>query len=331
MGFLDSVFDPGKDNRNKASKLAKQGLIKGGGFTGPGGIGGSFDFTDGVGTSNFDLGSFESSLASFQGLTQSGLASAGGGLPQSLIDRGGATNERLGQQNVSQLQNTSDFQGLGNIFQSAAQTAGADPFELGAGISEKLRALSERRNSRLVNKTFDRLKASGKLGTTGGAGIAAELEQNQFDQGLQFDIAGLQQGQSMQQAAFARAMAASQGREAIGGRQFGESFALEQMGGNRALQQFGVDSNLQAMLQAQQAQGANIAFGANQAAMSTSQLPLAFQQAMLAAQGQASNSNFAAAGIEQQNAAMATSPFLEALGAAGQFASGIAPLVNAPA
>ena len=320
-----SLFDPGKKDRKRAAALAQQGIIKGGSFSGPGGIGGSFGFSNGRATSSSSLGSFQSSLDSLQGLSQAGFTQATAGLGQDFSDLGQRTQDRLGQVNVNRFQNQSDFEGLGGIFQSAAQTASADPFELGSGISEKLRQLSERRNSRLVNKTFDRLKRSGKLGTQGGANIAGELEGNLFEQGLQFDIAGLQQGQQIQQAAFGRALGASQGREAIGSRQFGEEFGLEQLGGNRALQQFGVGQGLEQQRLQQQAQGANIGLAANAGALATSQLPLAFQQAAMAAGQQSSNSLFAAAGVNQQNAAMATSPFLSALGAVGQFAGAVAP------
>jgi len=318
-----SLFDPGKSDRKRAAALAQEGILRGTSATGPGGISAGFNFAGGQGSLNLGLGSFQSTLDQLQGLSASGFAQAQGGLPSDLTGLGEGTIGRLGQIDVSQLQNQQDFAGLGNIFQSALGTAGADPFDLGADISSRLRQLSERRNQRTVNKTFDRLKASGKLGTTGGAGIAAELEQNIFDQGLQFDLAGLQAGQGIQRDAFARALGASGQREAIGARQFGESFGLEQLGGERALQQFGVGSNIfQQFLQNQQ-QGANIGFGAAAQGMNLSQLPLAFLQASQGAAGQASNSLFAAAGINQQNAAMAKSPFLEALNAAGQFAGNI--------
>jgi len=320
-----SLFDPGKGARKRAAALAQQGIIKGGSFSGPGGIGGSFNFSGGQGSSNFNLGSFQSSLEGLQGLSERSLAQAGGGLSRGFTDNASNTQSILGQSNFNRLGNESDFNALGQTFQNASQTANADPFDLGSTIADKLRQLSERKNSRLVNKTFDRLKASGKLGTTGGAGIAGELENNLFEQGLQFDLAGLQAGQGLQRDAFGRMMGASQQREAIGGRQFGEDLNLNQFQNQAALQSFGIDQQMFQNLMSQQAQGAQIGLAANASAMATSQLPLAFQQAAMQANSQASNSLFAASGVEQQNAAMAKSPFLEALNAAGQFASGIAP------
>jgi len=325
MGFLSDVFDPGKKDRDAAAALAGQGVINGGSFSGPGGISGGFDFQNGVGTSTFDLGgAFQNSLGQMQSLSQSSLNQAQNGLPPELQQLGDNTIGAIGaNNNFNRMGNASNFEGLGQVFQSSLGTAKADPFELGSTISDKLRQLSERRNSRLVNKTFDRLKASGKLGTSGGAGIAGELDANLFDQGLKFDLAGLEAGRGMQQDAFGRVMGSMQGREAIGGRQFGEDLAQNQFGNNAALQQFGVGQGLFQQYLQNQAQGTNIGLAANASAMATSQLPLAFQQAAMAANSQASNSRFAAAGVNQNNAALATSPFLEALNAAGQFASNV--------
>ncbi len=325
MGFLSDIFDPGKKDREAAAGLAQQGIITGGQATGPGGISAGFDFSGGVGSITSDLGTFAPALEGLQGLSAQGLAQAQGGLPQGLKDLGASTIGRLGEMDVSRLQNQQDFAGLGQIFQGAMGTAQADPFDLGADISARLRSLSERRNQRGVNKMFDRLKRTGNIGTATGIGRAGDLERNLFEQGLQFDLAGLQAGQGMQQQAFQRALGASQGREAIGARQFGEEFGMEQLGGQRALQQFGVgDQQFQQFL-ANQQQGANIGIAGTQAAAGLSQLPLAFQQALMQSTGQASGTMFGAAGISQQNAAMAKSPFLEALNAAGSFASGIAP------
>lgn len=318
-----SLFDPGKGARKRAAALAQQGIIKGGGFSGPGGISGSFDFQKGVGTSNFNLGSFQSSLEGLQRLSQQGLDQAGRGLPPELQALGQGTIDSLGQNQFNRLGNESDFNALGGVFQNSLQTAQADPFDLGSTISEKLRLLSERRNSRLVNKTFDRLKASGKLGTTGGANIAGELDANLQEQGLRFDIAGLEAGRGIQQDAFGRVLGASGQREQIGARQFGEDLSQNAFTNQASLQQFGVGQDLFSSFLRNQAQGSQIGLAANASALATTQLPLAFQQAALAAQGQASNSLFAASGVEQTNAQLAKSPFLEALNAAGQFAGNI--------
>ena len=323
MGLLSNLFDPGRNDRDRAQEFAERGVVTGGTIKGPGGISAGFDFSGGQGSLTSSLGSFAPLLEQSQQLSAGGFAQAAGGLPSGLTGQGADTIGRLGQVNVNQLTNESGFAGLGNVFQSALGTAQADPFDLGADISSRLRSLSERRNQRLVNSTFDRLKSTGNLGSSAGIARAGDLERNLQEQGLQFDLAGLQAGRGLQQDAFGRLMGATQGREGIGARQFGESFGLEQLGGNRALQQFGVSSDMfQQFLQNQQ-QGANIGLAGAQGAANLSQLPLAFMQALGAQQGQASNSLFAAAGVNQQNAAMAKSPFLEALTAAGQVAAGI--------
>ena len=301
MGFLDSLFDPGKEDREAAARLAQQAVITGGNFSGPGGIGGSFDFSGGQGGMNLGLGSFQGALDQLQGLSGSLLSQAQGGLPSELQQLGQGAIDRLGNIDVNRLQNQSDFNQLGQLFGSAAATAGRDVFDMGSEVSSRLRQLSERRNQRLVNKTFDRLKRSGKLGTTAGAGIAGELDMNLRDQALQQDLAGLQFGQSELQRAFGNVLGASQQREAIGGRQFGEEFGLEQLGGNRALQQFGVGQGMFESLLRNQLQGTQ----------NTAQLPLAFMQALGGMQGQAANSALGSADLMQQNAAMQTSPLMQ--------------------
>jgi len=276
MGFLSDIFDPGKEQREAGVALGESGVIEGTSTTGPGGISAEASFADGQGSNVLSLGSFDPLLSGAQGLAQQGLTQAGAGFDE--------------------FAQFDDFGGLGGIFQSALGTAGADPFDLGADISARLRGLSERRNERQVNRMFDKLKASGNLGTTAGAGRAGELERNIFEQGLQFDLAGLQAGQGIQQAAFGRALGASQGR-----------------------------GNIFQNFLANQRQGANIGFGGIQSAAGLSQLPLSFLQAGGAEATRASNTRFAAGGINLQAAAQAKSPFLEALNAAGGIASSVAP------
>jgi len=323
---MSSIFDPGRDDRNAASAQAQQGVITGSNFSGPGGLGGSFDFSGGVGSSSSSLGSFQSLFDQMQGMSGQGFQQAMGGLPQGF--------QQLGQDTIAGLQgingpgsqgNMANFTGFGDVFANAQQTATADPFELGSTISDKLRQLSERKNSRLVNKTFDRLKASGKLGTSGGANIAGQLEQNLFDQGLQHDLAGLQAGQSLQQQAFSMMQGSNQGMEGILSRQFGEGMAGAQFDQGNLLAQFGVGNQQFENFLRNQAQGTQMGLAGAQGAAGLSQLPLAFQQALMGMTGQASNTNFAQAGVSQNNASMAQSPWLEALSAAGGLASAIAP------
>jgi len=276
MGFFSDIFDPGADDRDAAAAAAEQGVITGTGASGPGGITAGSTTADGVTTTEFDLGSFNPLLGSAQSTAQMGFDQA---------NRGFGDFAQFDQ-----------FGGLGQMFQQALGTASADPFDLGADVSQRLRQLSERRNQRTVNSTFDRLFAGGNLGSSAGIQRAGNLEQNIFEQGLQFDLTGLQAGQSLQKDAFGRAMGAVQGQ-----------------------------GNIFQNFLANQAQGANIGFGGIASAAGLAQLPLAFQQATNQSASLASGSQFGLAGVNQQNAAMAKSPFLEALNAAGGIASSITP------
>jgi len=319
MGFLSDLFDPGRDDRDAAAALAEQGIITGGSSTGPGGISTGFNFQNGQGSFTSDLGSFAPLLQQLQQLSSQGATQAGAGLPPALQALGISTIDELGDIDINRLTNEQDFAGLGQIFQGALGTAGADPFDLGADISARLRALSENRNQRNVNDFFDRLSSTGNLTSSAGIQRAGDLEQNIFEQGLQFDLAGLNAGRGIQSDAFARLLGASQGREAIGARAFGEQFATEGLEGQRALEQFGVGNELFSQLLRSQGQGANIALGGAQGAGALAQLPLAFQNALLASTGVASGSNFNAAGINQGNAQLAQSPLQELIKTLGGF------------
>lgn len=325
MGFLSDIFDPGRKDRKAAAALAKKGIIEGTSVSGPGGISAGFDFTNNRGALRSSLGSWAPMLEAMQGGAMSAFSQAAQGLDPRFQGAADNTVDRLGQINVNRLSNETDFNMLGDLFRSNAAFAQRDVFDVGDEISSRLRALSERRNQRLVNKKFDQLRASGGLAHIGGAGALAELDRNLFEEGLQFDLAGLNFGRTAINDAFGRALGASGQREAIGARQFGEEMGLEQLGGARALQQFGINQQMFENLLRQQQQGNAMGMGLMSGAMGLSQLPLAFLQAAQGATGQASNSLFAAAGINQQNAAMAKSPFLEALNAAGSFMNSIAP------
>lgn len=324
MGFLSKIFDPGKSDRKKGKKLAGESVLRGGELTGPGGIGAGFAFDPktGAGTSQLSLGSFAGALPQFQQLATQGFQQAGAGIP-GLEALGQRTQDRLGNIDVQRLQNQGDFQGLGQIFQQAQSIAGADPFDLGAETSGRLRQLSERRNQRRVNKFFDRLRAGGNLTSSAGIERAGDLERNLFEQGLQFDLAGLQAGQAIQRDAFGRVLGASGQREAIGARQFGEEFGLEQLGGQRALQQFGVGTGTLDAFLRNQAQGAQIAGAGVAGGVGLAQAPLAFLQAQQSLQASRSATQLGASGQFLQAAQQAKSPFLEALNAAGSFAQAI--------
>ena len=282
----------GGKSRKKAGQRLDDAAFTGGNFSGTGGIGAGFDFSDNSANVTTSLGDLGPMFQQLLQVSQGGLDQAQGGLPPELAALFSGAQGAIGGLGQG---NQSNFQGLGDIFNSSLQTAQADPFALGAGVSDKLRQISERKNQRLVNNTFDRLKSSGKLGTTGGANIAGQLEQNLFDQGLQFDLAGLQAGQGLQQDAFGRVMGATQGREGIAGRGFSEGLQA-------IMSQVGIgQQGFQDLMQSQQ-QGANIGFGAGQQAGQLSQLPLAFLQAMQGIGTTSSNSLLGAASGFQANA-----------------------------
>ena len=307
MGFLSKLFDPGKEDRDAATKKANEGIITGGSATGPGGLSLGFDFSGGKTSVNSSLGDFGPLLQQLIGGAGAGFGQAGQQNP---------LGDLTGSGSLAQGDNAAQLEGLKQLFQSSLGSAQADPFDLGAGISEKLRALSERRNTRNTQKTFDRLQASGNLGSSSGAAQAFELENQQNEQGLQFDLAGLSAGQGLQKDAVARLMGASGQSENILSRMFGQSMAGTQLDNQNQITGF------DAFLRNQQ-QGTNIGLANLQGGMGLSQLPMALQNMLQGLGGQASNTLFASAGIDQTNAAMAKSPFLEALTAAGSLTSSI--------
>ena len=318
MGILDSLFDPGKKDRKRAAGAGREGVITGSSFSGPGGISGGFDFSGGKATFTSDLGQFQNMFNQFQTAGQQSFDQFGQGLPPELLAamQQGQAGLRPGDTNQQ------NFAGLGQVFQSALGTATADPFELGSGISAKLRALSERRNQRQVSKFFDRLQSTGNLTSSAGIQRAGDLERNQFEQGLQFDLAGLQAGQGLQQQAFGQLLGATQGREGILGRQFGENQSS-------ILASLGIDQQMFQNLMNQQQQSFNLGSQATQGAANLAQLPLAFQNAANQGAALASGSQFDLASVFAGNAAQAKSPFLEAIKAAGTFAGATKP--TAPA
>lgn len=323
---MSSLFDPGKDDRNAAAAAAQKGVITGSSFSGPGGLGGNFDFSNGHGSFSGELGAFQSSMDNMLAASQQGFSQATGGLPPEMLALAGQTMDGLGAvQTPESMLNRNNFQGFQDVFNANQKTAVTDPFDLGSTISDKLRQLDERKNQKLVNKTFDRLKASGKLGTTGGAGIAAELDANLFDQGLKHDLAGFGAGMDMRNQAFGMMQGANQGMEGIAGRNFAEGMAKAGFDKDTIMKQYGVGANTFDQFLKNQLQGMNIGMAGSTGAAGIAQLPLSMQQAIMGLSTSASNSNFAMAGVHGQNAANAKSPFLEALNAAGSFVGNVMP------
>src|SRR5690606_2609696 len=231
------------------------------------------------------------------------------------------------------------LEGLGSIFASALPIANADPFSLGASVTENLRAQALPGQQRAVNSAMDRLFASGRLGTTGGAQQMEALANAQNQQDLQFQLAGLEAGRALQSDALARAMGAFGGQESMASRLFGEALAGEQLRTSTALgaeqlaqsRMFGVESAAQGRDQLAMANlsrlfgeglsaagmrgqfaieraglgtslantllqnlvmGHNIGMSNLQGAVGLAQLPLAFQNAALAAEAQRSGGEF---------------------------------------
>jgi hypothetical protein len=283
MGFLSDLLTPGNEFVDRASGQAGNAVFTGGRVSGPGGISAGFDFSGNRATSSLGLGSFAPLLQQLQGLGGLGARQAQSGLPPELA--------ALGEDVIGQLgANTGDFS---SIFQQALPTATADPFDLGADISSRLRGLSERRNQRRFNKFTDRLQRTGNLTSSVGTQRAGELEALEREEGLKLDLAGLEAGRGIQGDAMQRLLAAFQGTQTGAGNQLAAGRGL-----------FGD------LLQSQ-AQGANIALSGAQGASGLAQLPLAFQTALLNAGTSASNSLLGAAGVNVAGAEQVKSPVLE--------------------
>lgn len=132
MGWLSKLFDPGKGSRDAAGRAGEAGVIKGFNFSGPGGIGGGFNFNKGIGSASTSLGAFENP---FQQLIASGMAGTSGAGMDALTGTAGAVTDRLGQPlNVQQMSGQGDYNMLGGLMGNAAGIAQKDPFELGATI-----------------------------------------------------------------------------------------------------------------------------------------------------------------------------------------------------
>ena len=223
---MSSVFDPGKKDRNRAATAAKAGVFTGGTSTGPGGITAGFDFSGGRGNLNLGAGSFSPFLSAFQNLSAQGLEQAQGGLPPELMELARGSIEQLGregQQGTSNF-NIGSVESLQGIQKANQGIAGADPFDLGQGISDRLHALSERRDNRRFNRFTDRLQRTGNLTSSVGTERMGEESFQLQQEALSRDLQGLQFGQGMRRDATGALFGAAGGLEQIFGRGFGEAF-----------------------------------------------------------------------------------------------------------
>lgn len=324
MGFLSNLFDPGKENREAAEQLVRDAQFTGGSFAGPGGIGGSIDFTGGRGRISTDLGTFGRFIPGLQGQADFGFGLSQRGLGQGLRDLAGGAISDLQGVDLARFANLGGAAGLQQMMGASLGTAIADPMALGAGVTSALRGRRERGAQNLVNTTFDRLFASGGLSNQlTREQVSGDLRRQLADEDLGFQMAGLEAGRGLQQDAVNRLMAGFGGLEQFGSRMFGEGAQQAALNAQLAQQRFGIGEAMQNMQLQQMLAGQQVGLGALQGSQQLSQLPLAFMAAQLQAQGLRSDAALGGAHMQQQIAQTATSPFLGALGAIGQFGSAI--------
>jgi hypothetical protein len=316
MGFLDKLFDPGKKDRRRGQQAADEARFTGGQVTGPGGITAGFDFSGKTGTTQFGLGSFDPLLQSLQAQGRRSLSQVDQGLPPHLQALFASAQEDLATPELAHPDFSRQMSGLQQLFASQLGTATADPFALGEGVSARLRGLSERRNKSEVANQLAQLQQSGRLGASFGVAEAFETQARQDRQGLEFDLAGLQAGQQLQQNALGALFGATQGIQGIGAQQFGQQLSGQQLLSQFANQRFGMGMSARQLELAQQQQQFQMGTGAVQSAAALSQLPLAFQQAQLAAQGLKSDVDLGVGGTHIKASSLAKSPLMEAVNAA---------------
>ena len=308
MGFFSDFFDPGRADRKRAGELANSALLQGGSFGGPGGISAGFRVgADGIIGGTLGLGQFNPLLMQLLGITGDALAGKGAGIPDKLRESGAAAQSQLAPELQGELGN------LQSLFQSALPTAMADPFALGASVTDQLRPGLERAQGTLRNTTFDKLFATGRQAVSSAASPILEGLQRTFgEQNAALDVQGLNIGRGLQQDALSRLFSSLSGAGDILG-----------MNAGRAMQSFGIDRDLFGLERGSTIEDREFGLRSLQSATGVSQLPLAFQSALASLQGMRSNAALGAAGVHAGNAANARSPFLEALEAAGGFASSV--------
>ncbi len=324
MGILDKLFDPGKKSREAADRAAKEARVVGGEATGPGGIKAGFSFQDGRGTQTSDLGVFDPIMQNLLARSQASFGQGAALSPELQQLFGGAVRD-LATPNLQPGDFSQQQAGLSQLFGSQLGTATADPFALGAGVTERLNALAARPERQLVNKKFQQLFGSGRLGASAGIEEAYQMQDQLERAGIQRDLAGLQAGQSLQQNALGALFGAGQQLSDIQSQLFGQRLSGQQLLSQFANQRFGMGTEAQRLLNQIQQQGFTQGLAGIQGATSLVTLPLAFQQALLQAQGLKSNVDLGVASNFQQSAANAKSPFVEALNTIGTFMGNIKP------
>jgi len=314
--------DSRNDAINAANARAAQGEFMGGRAGGEGGsarVGFNPDGSVNVSTGLGAFGDIFQQLMSGSGDFFSGTA-GGADQFQSML-------QALGQGSIGDIRDsegvvdrslsgTEDFNILGEQARSDLAFANQDPFALGSSISDKFRPGLERAQGTLRNNTFDQLFSSGRAANSAAASPVLEGLQKQFsEQNVALDQFGFDQANQLRNDAFGRAFGAIGQRDAIGARNFGESFQTSQLLGQNAMQRFGIGQNMFGSFLANQAQQQQLGLGQLGAAQGISQMPLQFLQAILSAGGLKSDSILGGAGIMASNANNVSSVFGDALSA----------------
>jgi hypothetical protein len=323
MGWLSNLLDPGKKDRQRAGAAAGAAQFDSLNAFGPMGLSAMFSSNNGNPRSSYGLGQFQPMATNLLGMAQGGLNISGAGLDPRLLGLGNQAINAIGMNAPSSIGNQWFTGGLGQMFQQAMGTANADPFDLGQQTTDLLRQRAVRSNQNAVSNEFSRLFASGGLSNQAvREQVTNQMSENLDQQDLGFQIAGLEQGRMLQGDAVNRMMGAFGALESNAARRFGEQISSSELLRQNALSRFGVGMDLQNALLGQMGFGANLATSLLGASTGLTQLPIAFQNAALNAQGVKSNADLGAAGVHATNAANARSPLLEGINAIGSFMGG---------
>jgi hypothetical protein len=258
MGFFSKLFDPGKEERQRAQQLAEQGKIEGGQWTGPGGMTGDWGFKDGQATGGFGLGMWadpqqqliQQSLGMLGGLggyqqqavnpgmfggAHTPFGAVGGpnwyqGMPQFQQQLGGISSA-MGQLGAPGTQGFG-MPGMQQNFMQNLQTAGQSPAALGRGYADMLHASEAGREQRGTRDFIEKVYGS-TMGATSGAAERLGLHDKMLSEAYSGrERAGLEFGQAQQQFAQQQLVP---GFGAMGqeyGRRFGEQLEGQQFLGN---------------------------------------------------------------------------------------------------
>ena len=315
MGLLDDLFDPGKKDRNRAANAAEQGVIDNFSFNGPGG---SF--------ARFTNGSFGTGIGDLQPLRDAFLQQAfgrldgGGGIPEVLSSAAGGALPDLANPNLD----TSGFDpGLLQAFQGGINDQlgiiNQDPQALAANRFALLEDQAATPERQATIDLADRLFSGGRTGTTGGQQDITAFARGLDEARTGRQVAALDFGLA-QQAGARNSLAQLFGAgQSLIGNQFNRNVTANELSASRARDRFSLAQGLLQGSFGQRDRNFNEALGFTSGIQSLDNQPLAGFQAALASEALRSKSQFRLADIFQSNSALAKSPLLEAVNAAGQF------------